>query len=87
MTDSSPKQEIHKSNLKHLAKPDNRKHSEYKGHIKILEQISGVERWAISVQFSSVTQSCPTLGDPMKCSTPDLPVHHQLAEFTQTLFH
>jgi len=34
MTDSSPEQEIHKSNLKHLAKPDNRKHSEYKGHIK-----------------------------------------------------
>ena len=31
-----------------------------------------------SVQFSSVTQSCPTLCDPMNCSTPGLPVHHQL---------
>ena len=36
------------------------------------------------VQFSSVAQSCPTLCDPMDCSTPGLPVHHQLLEFTQT---
>ena len=39
------------------------------------------------VQFSSVAQSCPTLGDPMNCSTPGLPVHHQLPEFTQTHVH
>ena len=38
-------------------------------------------------QFSSVTQSCPTLGDPMNRSTPGLPVHHQLPEFTQTHVH
>ena len=38
-------------------------------------------------QFSSVTQSCPTLCDPMACSTPGLPVHHQLLEFTQTHVH
>ena len=37
-----------------------------------------------SIQFSSVTQSCPTLGDPMDCSSPGLPVHHQLPEPTQT---
>ena len=37
-----------------------------------------------SVQFSSVAQSRPTLWDPMNCSTPGLPVHHQLPEFTQT---
>ena len=36
---------------------------------------------AQSVQFSSVTQSCPTFCDPMNCSTPGLPVHHQLLEF------
>ena len=36
------------------------------------------------IQFSSVTQLCPALCDPMNCSTPDLPVHHQLPEFTQT---
>jgi len=35
-------------------------------------------------QFSSVTQSCLTLCDPMDCSTPGLPVYHQLPEFTQT---
>ena len=35
-------------------------------------------------QFSSVTQSCPTLCDPMNRSTPGLPVHHHLPEFTQT---
>ena len=35
-------------------------------------------------QFSSVGQSCPTLCNPMNCSTPGLPVHHQLPESTQT---
>ena len=40
-----------------------------------------------SVQFSSVTQSCPALCDPMNCSTPGLPVHHHLPEFTQTHVH
>ena len=37
-----------------------------------------------SVQFRSVAQSCPTLCNPMDCSTPGFPVHHQLPEFTQT---
>ena len=40
-----------------------------------------------SVQFSSVTQSCPTLCNPMNRSTPGLPVHHHLPEFTQTHVH
>ena len=40
-----------------------------------------------SVQFSSVTQLCPTLWHPTDCSTPGLPVHHQLPEFTQTHVH
>ena len=40
-----------------------------------------------SVQFSSITQSCPTLCDSMNHSTPGLPVHHQLPEFTQTHVH
>ena len=38
-------------------------------------------------QFSSVAESCPTLCDPMNHSTPGLPVHHQLPEFTQTHVH
>ena len=45
------------------------------------------QRLSISVQFSSVTQLCPTLCNPMNHSTPGLPVHHQLPEFTQTHFH
>ena len=42
---------------------------------------------AITLQFRSVTQSCLTLCDPMDCSTPGLPVQHQLPEFTQTHVH
>ena len=45
-----------------------------------LEQVPGT-------QFSSVTQSCPTLCDPMDGSTPGFPVHHQLLELTQTHVH
>ena len=53
------------------------------------------EKWEVttdnaeiwSIQFSSVTQLCPTLCDPMDCSTPGFPVHHQLPEFTQTHVH
>ena len=40
-----------------------------------------------SVQFISVTQSCAPLCHPMDCSTPGLPVHYQLLEFTQTHVH
>ena len=40
-----------------------------------------------SVQFSSVAQSCLTLCNPMDCSTPGLPVHHQLPELAQTYVH
>ena len=42
---------------------------------------------ACSVQFSSVAQSCPTLCDPMNCSTPGFPVLHHLLELTQTHVH
>ena len=42
---------------------------------------------SVSVQFSSVAQSCLTLCDPMNRSTPGFPVHHQLLEFTQTHIH
>ena len=44
--------------------------------------------WASSsAQYNSVTQSCPTFCDPMNCSMPGLPVHHQLLEFTETHVH
>ena len=52
------------------------------------EYWSGLPLPSLSLhQFSSVAQSCPTLCDPMNCSTPGLPVHHQLLEFTQTHVH
>jgi len=43
--------------------------------------------YVLFIQFSSVTQSCPTLWDPMNRSMPGLPVHHKLPEFTQTHVH
>ena len=52
--------------------------------IKVKKKKKGGEG---SVQFSSVAQSCPTLYDPMNCSMPSLPVHHQVPEFTQTQVH
>ena len=60
---------------------------------QFLAREPGKEKWTASyfndslVQFSSVTQLCPTLCDPMNHSTPGLPVYHQLLEFTQTHVH
>ena len=54
---------------------------------KILISLTVFFSSKIFIQFSSVTQSCPTLFDPMNYSTPGLPVHHQLPEFTQTHVH
>ena len=53
----------------------------------LLELVMDREAWCATVQFSSVTQSCLTLCDPMNHSTPGLCVHHQLLEFTQTHVH
>ena len=50
-------------------------------------QLITVCTWSCSVQFSSVSQSCPTLCDPHESQQPGLPVHHQLLEFTQTHVH
>ena len=57
------------------------------GKLEMVKQEMAKVNMNISVQFSSVAQSCPTLCDPMNCSTPDLPVHYQLLEFTQTQVH
>ena len=43
-----------------------------------------IQHYKFSSQFSSVAQLCATLCDPMACSTPGFPVHHQLPEFVQT---
>ena len=54
---------------------------------KLQELVMDREAWRAAVQFSSVSQLCPTLGNPMDWSTPDFPVHHQLLELTQTHGH
>ena len=54
---------------------------------KMLELFRQKSKKSFKFQFSSVTQSCPTLCDVMNRSTPGLPVHHQLPEFTQTHVH
>ena len=54
------------------------------GHYRVLSRVPYAGQL---VQFRSVAQSCPTLCDPMNRSTPGLPVHHQLPEFTQTHVH
>ena len=55
--------------------------------LSLLECSFRKETMKSSVQFSSIAQSCPTLCDPMNCSMPGLPVHHQLPEITQTHIH
>ena len=52
-----------------------------------LRELINIFYYCDSVQFSSVAQSCQTLCNPMNRSTPGLPVHHQLQEFTQTHVH
>ena len=49
-----------------------------------LSQHQELQWVSCSHQLSSVTQSCPTLSNPMDCSTPGFPVHHQLPELAQT---
>ena len=56
-------------------------------HWTIVDLQCCLEGIFLNYQFSSVTQLCPILCDPMSCSTPGLPVHHQLPEFTQTHIH
>ena len=56
-------------------------------HSSVIVEHLGTKHYTMlsSVQFSSVAQSCPTLCDPMNRSTPGLPVHHQLLEFTRLM--
>ena len=63
----------------------NRKRSPQVPHMQLFNDHS-IDIWTLSTryQFSSVAQLCLTLCDPMNHSTPGLPVHHQLPEFTQT---
>ena len=56
----------------------------------IITVIFGMKYYTLfpqGIQFGSVAQSCPTLCDPMDCSTPSFPVHHEFPELTQTHVH
>ena len=70
------------SQLHSLSPPD--LHRDHRNHHAFLIYLFVLKCCA---QFSSVAQSCPTLCNPMDCSTPGLPVHHQLLELTQTHVH
>ena len=65
----------------HLENSGWQKINNFSADIKVTVQLN------ISVQFSLVAQLCLTLCDPMNCSMPGLPVHHQLPESTQTHVH
>ena len=67
--------DLYSENYKTLMKEDQKGKNGKKPHVYGLKD------------FSSVTRSCPTVCDPMNCSTPGLLVHHQLLEFTQTHVH
>ena len=62
-------------------------HIDYLADERVVVHVVGDTTTCPSVQFSSVAQSCLTLCNPMNRSTPGLPVHHQLPEFTQTHVH
>ena len=74
-----------RSSCNYSTKSNMKKMLAIKGKVK---QCHHFTWWEVSsVQFNSVAQSCPTLCDPMNRSTPGLPVHNQLPEFTQTHVH
>ena len=58
----------------------------YQGTAEIRQEVSNQQALSL-VQFSSAAQSCLTLCDPMDCSTPGIPVHHQPMELAQTHVH
>ena len=59
----------------------------HRTHCLLHTQATCLMGGVMAIKFSSITQSCPTLCNPMNSSTPGLPVHHQLPEFTQTHTH
>ena len=65
---------------------ERQKERKKRGQVRVRKK-NEKESYFHAVRFSSVAQLCPTLCDRMNCSTPGLPVHHKLLEFTQTHAH
>ena len=76
-----------KDKWKYHCRSDIQKCNRASGQPNILWLFQKMKDHPTIVQFSSVTQSCPTICDPINRSTPALPVHHQLLESTQTHVH
>ena len=79
--------DIRLARLWHLVMNREAWHTAVHGVPKSQTGLSDWTNWLIDNQYSSVSQSCPTLCDPMNLSMPGLPVHHHLLEFTQTHVH
>ena len=76
----------HVDGLYNYSKPE--MHSKYHYSSGLLGRVKGNKFICkLTYQFSSVPQSCPTFCDPMDCSTPGFPVHHQFPELAQTHVH
>ena len=76
---------IAKTSKWHHIKLQRKEHQQ--NQMAIYRLTEGISKSYVSVQFSSVAQSCPTLCDPVNRSMPGLFVHHQLSEFSQTHVH
>ena len=70
-----------------ISKKETKSYGVFECYIICRKETNNEPWFPTSVQFSSVTQSCPTLCDAVDCRAPGFPVHHQLLEFTQTHVH
>ena len=89
----SPLRKVEQASYPYLLKGRQNENHNHRKLIKLITWTTALSNsmklWAMpcSVQFNSVAQSCPALCDSMNHSTPGLPVHHHLPEFTQTHVH
>ena len=80
-------EQLNNNNTMHLCSAFSKSTVNMLSYFRNLKKKKAERKTPIQYQFSLVTQSCPTLCDPMNRSTPGFPVHHQLLEFTQTHVH
>ena len=84
----SPREEqLREKRSSHQMKTKRKREDKRRKVMLVRQKLNKRNKSNSQAQFSSVAQSSPTLCDPMNRSTPGLPVHHQLPEFTQTYVH